>query len=191
MPTLNEAVAAVLKRLDTLVAAGFAGFRTGSFAQAWLCDDTLCSSPLDTTVYFAVVVLGAVGAAVLLWRYTRRWWSRAFVLPVALYAALIVPPMVWSLGRWTLRPAAGVYCVIRAGMPVEALRHACGAPSYGCIGPKFIASDSRWNPLAILICGFHGDVYGDHLVTYDCGGLAFSVEAFTGGRRPQRCLVQQ
>jgi hypothetical protein len=193
MPSPTHAVTAVLKRIDTLLAAGLAGYCTGALAQARLCEDTLCSSGLDTAIYFAVVVVTAVGAAVLLWRNTRRWWSRALVIPLALYAALVVPPRAWSLGRWTLWPAADVSCVARAGWPVETVRRACGDPSYRCLGPKFIDSESAWNPFAIRVCGFHGDVYGDRLVTYDCGGLVFSVETFgrNPARRPQGCVYQQ
>jgi hypothetical protein len=67
----------------------------------------------------------------------------------------------------------------------------CGAPSYGCDGPKFIGSERWWNPFAIHVCGFQGDVYGDRLVIYRCGGLVFSVDAFSGGRRPQGCVWQR
>ena len=85
----------------------------------------------------------------------------------------------------------GASCVVRAGAPVENVHRDCGAPSYGCDGPKFIASESWWNPFAMGVCSFHGDVYADRLVTYDCGGLVFSVDAFSGGRRPQGCVSQR
>lgn len=193
MPAPARIALSALKRLDTLAAAGLAGYCVGAFAQAWLCEDTFCTSGLDTTLYIAVVALGAGGAGLLLWRYARRWWSRTLAVAVALYAALVVPPVVWSQGRWTLRPPAGRSCVVAAQAPAENVHRDCGSPTYRCIGPKFIASESVWNPFAILICGFHGDVYMDRLVTYDCGGLVFSVEAFGNdpARRPQGCVLQQ
>lgn len=191
MPTPLQTAVAALKRLDTLLAAPVGGYCAGSVAQAWLCDDTSCSSSVGTAVYFAVVALGSVATALLLWRYTRRWWSRAAVLPIAIYASLIVPPLIRAQGRWTVCPAAGARCDVRAGAPSENVRRDCGAPSYGCEGPKFIASESWWNPIAIGVCGFRGDVYGDRLVTYDCGGLVFSVDAFSGARRPQGCVWQR
>jgi hypothetical protein len=193
MPAPAQIALSALKRLDTLAAAGLAGYCAGSLAQAWLCEDTFCTSGFDTTLYVAVVLLGAGGAALLLWRYASRWWSRALALAAALYAALVVPPVVWSQGRWTVRPAAERSCVVPAQAPVENVHRDCGSPSYGCLGPKFIASESVWNPFAIRVCGFHGDVYGDRLVTYDCGGLVFSVETFgrDPARRPQGCVIQQ
>jgi hypothetical protein len=187
---LRVAVVA-LKRLDTFLAAALSGYCAGSLAQAWLCDDWSCSSNGDTTVYFTAVALGAAGATFLLWRYTRRWWSRAAVLPVALYAVLVVPPLILAQGRWTLRPAAGARCVVRAGALPENVHRDCGVPSYGCEGPKFIEGDSKWNPLALRVCAFRGDVYEDRLVTYDCSGVVVSVEAFSGERRPQGCLWQR
>jgi hypothetical protein len=191
MSTPLHAAVAALKRLDTLLAAALGGYCAGSAAQAWLCDDTSCTSSLGTAIYFTVVALCAVGSALLLWRYTRRWWSRAAVLAITFYATLIVPPLIWAQGRWTVRPAAGARCVVRAGAPTENVHRDCGTPSYGCDGPKFIASESWWNPFAISVCGFHGDVYEDRLVTYDCGGLVFSVDGFSGGRRPQGCVWQR
>jgi hypothetical protein len=139
------------------------------------------------------VLLGAGGSALLLWRYARRWWSRVLALAAALYAALVFPPVVWSQGRWTLHPAVERSCVVPAQAPAENVHRDCGSPTYGCIGPKFIASKSVWNPFAIRVCGFHGDVYSDRLVTYDCGGLVFSVETFgrDPARRPQGCVFRQ
>ncbi len=139
-PTPLHAAVAALKRLDTLLAAALGGYCTGSAAQAWLCDDTSCTSSLGAAIYLTVVALGAVGTALLLWRYTRRWWSRATVLAIAFYATLIVPPLIWAQGRWTVRPAAGARCVVRAGAPTENVHRDCGDPSYGCDWPKFIAS---------------------------------------------------
>ena len=191
MPTPLHAGIAALKRLDTLLAAALGGYCAGSLAQARLCDDTSCSSSVGTAVYLAVVALGAVGTALVLWRYTRRWWSRAVILAVAFYAVLIVPPLIWTHGRWAVRSTAGASCVVRAGAPTEKVHRDCGAPSYGCDGPKFIGTDKWWNPVAIRVCSFNGDVYGDRLVTYDCGGLVFSVDAFGGGRRPQGCVSQR
>ena len=89
-------------------------------------------------------------------------------------------------------PPGGGSALRRASRgPTENVHRDCGTPSYGCDGPKFIASESWWNPFAISVCGFHGDVYEDRLVTYDCGGLVFSVDAFSGGRRPQGCVSQR
>jgi hypothetical protein len=180
-----------LRRLDTLIAGGLVGYCAGTFAQAWLCEDTFCTSRLDRTLYVAVVFLGAVGAAIILWRRARRWWSRALALIVAMYAALVVPPVAWAQGKWTVRLPAGAKCEIAGRAAVESVRRECGSRSYTCIGPKFIASESLWNPFAIGICGFQGDVYGARLVTYDCGGLVYTVEAFDPARRPQGCVVQQ
>lgn len=188
MAWLAHGAAAALKRLDTLASAALAGSCAGALAQARLCDDASCSSGLDVVLHLAVVALGGAGAALLLRRHPRRWWGRAAVVPVALYAALVVPPLVRARGRWTLPTPAGS-CVVRAGAPVEVVRRACGDPTSGCVGPRFIQAERWWNPLATDACRLRGEVYGDRLVTYDCGGLVFSVDAFGAGRGPQGCAA--
>lgn len=191
MPPLAHMTLSALRRLDVLIAAGLGGYCIGTFAQAWLCEDTFCTSRLDRALYVSVVLLGAVGVAIILWLRAHRWWSRALAVTVAAYAALVVPPVAWGQGRWTLQLPAGAKCKIPGRAAMVSVRRDCGSPSYSCIGPKFIASESLWNPFAIGVCGFQGDVYGTRLVTYDCGGLVYTVEAFTPPQRPQGCVIQQ
>lgn len=185
MAWLAHAAAAALKRLDTLAAAALAGSCAGALAQARLCDDASCSSGRDAVVHAAAVLLGAAAAALLLRRAPLRGWGRAAVLAVAVYAAAIVPPLVRARGRWTLPTPAGA-CEVRAGAPRADVRGACGEPSTRCAGPRFAERARWWDPFAHEVCGLRGDVYGDRLVVYGCGGLVSRVDAF-GGAGPGRC----
>jgi hypothetical protein len=183
VPAAKKIVVALLKRIDTVVAAVLVGFCAAPVAQAWLCADISCRSSFDTALYYAVAAMGALGAGLVLWRYTRRWWSRVLVVPAALYAVLVGPPAILAHGRWTVMLAAGRPCPVRAGMTTADVHVGCGDPGFRCEGPKFIQSESAWNPFSILVCGFHGDVYGDRLVTYDCRGRVASVETISAGPR--------
>jgi hypothetical protein len=139
---------------------------------------------------FTVAV--ALGIAFALWRVTGRWWSRVLVLVAAVYASNQLPVWLGRNGTWSIAGDNDRHCEVTYGIPQDEVRRRCGAPTYWCEGPKHIEPLNQWNPAALLVCSFRGDVYGDRLIIYGCTGGVASVEATTGSppekMRPAGCV---
>ncbi len=179
---LARAMVAALKRLDTVVAAALIAIGLTPVPAGWVCAEASCQSARDRVALAAFTLASAIAIAALLWRITRRWWSRAVALPLAAYAAVQLWTVLRHHGRWSVVREDGTNCAVRAGTPQNEIRRACGAPAYRCEGPKFVDSGSFWNPLELEVCGFMGDVYRARLVIYDCRGRVALVEGFDRAR---------
>jgi hypothetical protein len=188
----TRAALAALKRLDTVVAAALLAIGLMPVPAGWLCSEASCRSAVDTVILVAFTVGSAVVIVALLWRTTRRWWTRVLALPLAAYAGVQLQAFLAHHGSWALVGELGARCVVRGGAPQDEVHRSCGEPTYRCEGTKFIEPARSWNPLELTVCGFSGDVYRDRLVTYDCRGRVARVEGFDPGppetSRPQGCL---
>jgi hypothetical protein len=179
VPAVLRALVAALKRLDTLFVAGIGGVCAGALAQSRLCGDLCCRSLQDSAIYWTIANAGGVGLGVLFWRYARRWWSRALLVPASLYALLVLPPALWAHGRWSATRSDGSQCAIDAGMTSYEVHAACGDPTQRFEGAKFLQAGNRWNPFDFIGCGYVGEAYGDRIVTYDCRGRVATVVTST------------
>lgn len=189
----TRAALAALKRLDTIVAAALLAIGLMPVPAGWLCSEASCSSIRDIVILVTFTVGSAIAITALLWRTTRRWWTRVLALPLAAYASAQLQAVLAHHGSWALVGEVGAPCVVRSGLPQDEVRRACGAPTYWCEGPKFIESAGSWNPLELTACGSRGDVYRDRLVTYDCSGRVARVDAIDAASpeasRPKGCLA--
>ncbi len=187
----TRAAVAALKRLDTILAAALVAIGLMPLPAGWLCAEASCRSTGDTVLLVAFTVGSAIGIGALLWRATRRWWTRVLALPLAAYAGVQLSAILAHHGSWALVAEPGARCVVHGGAPQDEVHRSCGEPTYRCEGPKFIESTGSWNPLELTVCGFRGDVYRDLLVTYDCKGRVARVDGFDAGpretSRPQGC----
>ncbi len=181
----------MLRRLDTAAAAALVGFCASHVAQAWLCADASCRSAAATVTWYLVTVAAALTAGLLLWRFTRRWWSRLLAFAGAAYAAVVAPPMILAQGRWPMPTGAGQACAVSAGTTPAEVHRGCGAPEYACVGPKLVQAESGWDGLHLVVCDFQGDVYGDHLITYGCRGGVAAVDVFDPHRLPPGCWARR
>lgn len=175
----------LVKRVDTLLAAALLAFGMRVIPDRWLCAEVTCQAPQDVVVRALFIATAAVAAALVLWRMTSRWWARTLVLVVSAYAAIQLPVWLGRHGSWSISAESGGRCEVTFGMHREEVRVRCGAPSYSCEGPKWVEASNLWNPVALFVCSFRGDVYGDRLIAYDCSGGTDTVEA-TSGDPPER-----
>jgi hypothetical protein len=182
----------LLKRLDTLLAAALLAFGLRVIPDRWLCAEVTCQSPRDAVVLALFTVTVALGIAFVLWHVTGRWWTRVLVLVAAVYASNQLPVWLGRRGTWNIAGESGTRCEVTYGMRQDEVRRRCGAPAFWCEGPKHIEALNQWNPTALLVCSFRGDVYGDRLITYGCAGGVASVVATSGDppekKRPAGCV---
>lgn len=185
-------VVQLLKRLDTLLAAALVAFGLRVVPGRWLCAEMTCRSPRDAVVMTLFTITVALAIAFVFWRVTSRWWARVLVLVAAAYASNQLPVWLGRHGSWNITGERGSRCEVTYGMRQDEVRRRCGAPTYWCEGPKHIEALNQWNPAALFVCSFRGDVYGVRLITYGCAGGVDSVEAISGDppekTRPAGCV---
>lgn len=189
-PGLARVALALVRRLDTLVAAGLLTAGLGIDPARRLCTEMGCTSGKDSALLAGLLAASAVAMAAFLWQVCRRWWTRAAMLIAAPYIAIQLPTWLGHFGKWEVSGATGQTCVVRFGMREDQVRAACGAPAARCEGPKYFEPGSAWNPLELSACGFDGVTYGNRLAVFSCRGSVERVVILRDGRHQVGCAIR-